>query len=722
MEIYGRYQRTLWRDERTGQTAFTFLTDNKDVVLTEYGNIVCNGIIPRYAENTPLSLTVEERSDSAGRHTYIIQSCSERVQTTEDAVDFLSGPLFRGIGPQTARQIVSALGDDVFAAVQDDDAVIKLSKAGVHSDMASQIVRVLKSFREFRELLALFVSCGGTYEDAYTIRQQLESSAMERICAEPYLAAEYGVPYRVCEAIAKKYNTDPYSRGRLRALVLEAVRIGLAGGNTALPLDEFLNYAGLVEKRSDMGYSTPAFFLGAEILSMQDIIKVYQCGSVWYIANKDLYDREISIRNYIERLCSEHVAPFINEALVKAIESETGILYAEEQRQAFSLFSCPGIKILTGGPGTGKTTTSNGLIRYFEEQHPGAVIRLCSPTANAAKRMRETTGRTACTAHKLLGLGAVVNNKITAFDTAPLNADLIVLDEASMVDTDLLWHLLSRLRPGTTLLLVGDEDQLESVGPGDVLGDLIRSGMVPVCRLKKVYRQAATSSIIGNAIKVREGDTDFVEDKSTEIIRVNTSDELVSTVRDEMKLYYDMKDPWKVKLMTPVKAFKYSYSTVAFNKLFQECYNHASTVGLLYGGHMFRVGDPVFFCSNNYASGYINGDTGIIKDIILDEKGRSLCISSDNGTLIISGRDLADVALAYAGTVHKAQGGECDTSIVVVPKRPANMLTRKLIYVAITRAKKKNVIISEGDALETAVGNKKYRRRHTNLSNIFGTS
>ena len=721
MLFCGLYDRTLHRDEKTGRTVFTVKTDDEAVELTEYGNVVCCGTIPVYPERMPLKLE-GEFSPSAYGPTFYVSSCCEHANSREDAIAFLSGKDFPGVGERTAEKIVDIIGTDVFSVTEYEDAEVKLIAGGISAEIAEEVMSALSSCRGINSLLRYVTSHGGNYQNAYAVFTKNGDKAEELLRSDPYRAAEYGFSYSACESLAKEAGVYVYDISRLSALIDECLRLGESAGNTALTFRQICKTAHVIEKRANMGYSTEPFFIGAALIQKEDRFVLFEDEDEFYIVRRGMFDREQSITSHVHWLSDVKKTVKVDNDKVRDIEEKFFIEYAPEQEAAFELLSSPGVKILTGGPGTGKTTVLNGLIAYYREMYPFGTVRLCAPTANAAKRMREATGEPASTVHRLLGLNLHGEIIATSRREQSLPMGLIIIDEASMLDTDLVAAILRCVSQGSILLLVGDEDQLESVGPGNVLADLIAEGRVPVCRLTKVFRQENTSSILENSIRIRRGEPRLLLDGKTELLRMEDGEELSQKAVELMRRCYDPEDPWNCRLLTPVRNPKYPYSTQQLNIALQAIFNSSGEEGVTYGGYTYKIGDPVLFVRNNYEGGYINGDTGIVTQLYRGVYGACVIVDTGEKELEIAGVNLGDIELAYATTVHKSQGSECGTAILVVPKQPVSLLYRRTVYVAATRAKNRNIILSEGSAVEDAILNVHCRPRNTTLGHLLRRS
>lgn len=340
--------------------------------------------------------------------------------------------------------------------------------------------------------------------------------------------------------------------------------------------------------------------------------------------------------------------------------------------------------------------------------YPDNIIKLCAPTGRAAQRMTESTGMEAVTIHRLLDFRPCANGVVHKDAKNPIVADLIVVDEMSMTDTELMSIFLQAVQDGTLVLLVGDIYQLPSVGPGDVLHDIIFSEKVPVFRLTKVYRQAGDSPIVTNANKINDGHTDLVENEDFEIIIVQSDEELKDKILELTTQYYNPDKPFDMQILAPSK--KYDAGTKNLNKVIQEAVNPGKK-GFVFGDTTYRVGDKIIMLNNNYGHGYFNGDVGYV--VAIDDNGVTVNILDVE--IVITKGMMEDMSLAYGVTVHKSQGSEYPLAICALPKSPANMLVRNLFYTAVTRAKKKVIVVAVDGSVQASVRNNQTGKRKTGL-------
>jgi exodeoxyribonuclease V alpha subunit len=421
----------------------------------------------------------------------------------------------------------------------------------------------------------------------------------------------------------------------------------------------------------------------------------------------DMYNAEKKIFSEMRRLQNSSKTNDFTRRMFSEVQEEIGIEYSEQQKEAFGSLRSSGVKIITGSPGTGKTTVVNGIIKAFEKINPCGTVSLCAPTGRAAQQMREATGRPASTIHRLIDLRPFEGSVAEEHKITPINSDLIIVDEMSMVDTVLFSLLLSAIKNGALVILCGDSDQLPSVGAGNVLHDIIESNICETYRLSKIYRQKGTSNIVLNAHRIRENNTEMLEDEDFRIINALSEDEMIAIVSALSEEYYDKTNPYKFQILSAVK--KGTIGVYNLNKVLQDICNPDECEELI--SCKFRVNDKVMFTVNNYKAGYVNGDIGTV----VSTEDDTIVVKVDETEIAVPHSKVSDLMLAYSITTHKSQGSEFETVVVILPEQPKIMLQKKLIYTAITRAKKNVIIIAQNDSLQHSIFTDEFSKRRTNL-------
>lgn len=711
MEITCKYHKTLYRDEGTGFTIFSVIPENEKIPRNDFGVITIKGRIQTCVRNMPLLLICEPDTEDC---TYLLDDYKLLHSSRELTTDFLTN--FKGVGPVTAKKITKKY-DNIFELCKEKDAVNILTGFGISGANAAQLVSKVQTLYQSKYIFELILKYGGSYAAVVSLIKLYKDKTIEHVNNNPFLMQNAGIPFRVCEQVANEKGFGQYNIFRLQALVTSACKHFATGGHTKISFQHLCECCAVIEKDAGNLYHTSPFYLAGGI-SNEDFI-ISEEDNDFFVYTKENYNLELSSAMHINRIKVNHFFSFVDENIITEIEKEYQIQYSAKQKDAFKLIETPGIKVLTGGPGTGKTTVINGIIYAFKKAHPDSNIILCAPTGCAAKRLSYATNEPATTIHKLLGVQPTANGFMQKKnENSRLNAGLIIVDESSMLDAKLFNMLLCAVNSGAVVLLSGDEDQLPPVGQGNILHDLLNTDLIEKCRLKEVFRQKGNSLIVENSIRIRDGMTKLKEGADFEIIQCVTDKEMMQALQDEMQKLYSKENIDETKVYIPVKSKKYNLSTFHTNIDMHNLFNKSSVKDtLVYHEKSFSKDDPVIFMSNNYKLGYYNGDTGVVTAVLSDETSKSLIVLSDGKEFVLSGADLKDVELAYAITTHKSQGSECENAIILLPENPSNMLTRSLIYVAATRAKKKNVIITQGNALIKAIQNKHKTFRYTGLKN-----
>lgn len=642
-----------------------------------------------------------ENNPNYGRQ-FKIDSWEKIIPTDkESAVELLSSGIIKGVGPATAQRIVNTLGPNALEIILENPSEL-IKVKGMGRKKAPEIARIILETYDMQRVVKELVSIGMTPNTAHKVYKQFGRSAAEYVKLNPYcLTKVEQIGFKKADEIAQRIGIKRDSRFRVQAGILFVLNEALWNdGHIYLPVNE-------VVSRS------------LEILNKEyDDVTREQ-------VMKNLNHEEIEIHEYGLSLtwaleCERKVAANINRLrgrlsnfdpapLIMWYERKERIKLTEEQKKAVAMALNSGLSILTGGPGVGKTATVKAIITVFEKMFPGIPIELAAPTGRAARRMAEATGRNASTIHKLLGIGH--DGKPAHNKTNLLEAGLIVIDEISMSDVILTNNILSAIKKGTRVLLVGDPDQLPSVGPGNVLRDMLKTS-IPRVTLDKIFRQAAESQIITNAHRINKGlplmidrfknDFDFIEREDPEEITR-------SVVHHVKELGYAIED---LQVLAPMK--KTPIGTQELNRMIQEVINPENEE-LRLANSVFRVGDKVIQTKNNYEKQVYNGDIGVIKAI----EGNTVRVAFNGNIVEYTNGELRDLELAYAVTIHKSQGSEFKA--VIVPLSTSNyvMLTRNLLYTAVTRAKEKIILIGTKKALAIAIKNNKPVQRNTMLAGMI---
>lgn len=711
--LNGRFSTYLFRDEESSYSIFSIKV-NENVLERDpkWGTVKVIGNIPVYEKNTPLRIEGTWREDSRGL-TFVASSVIEQGYDKASTIEYLVG---NKLTMAQATKLVDAYGPDCFSYLAEKDAVEKVRAVCTSMTEAkaeSLVAKVRYSTKE-RELMEYVFRAGGSYKAVARMFRRNGTEAIHQLKTNPYAyGLANGLNYEQCDNIAMLEGVPSVDRERVTTACLTALRESETQGNCFEREAPFVQRTQKLLKGDDTKF--PAQLL-------VDFMK--DDGRFFYeeddegnkIGSNRMAKAELAIATGMARL-KRYATPLpYDKKLIAKVEKEIGFPYAPQQREAFDLLKSTAPAIVTGGPGTGKTTVINGILMAYEKMCPDKTIKLCAPTGRASQRMTESTGREATTVHRLLDYRPFGNDVSHKDANNPIEADFIVVDESSMLDTELTAMLLNAIKTGTKVLFVGDVDQLQAVGAGDVLHNMIYSGKISVYRLTEVYRQAANSPIVANARAINFGEKDLIE-ASDFMMYYCSKEEFKTRVVDLVKQYHSSKDPFSAQVLSSVKNNEGGINEL--NKVLQEELNPRSDLKaeLRYGQKLFREQDKIVMLHNDYAAGYHNGDIGVIS-LIPDNRTICIRIEGMDKELKITGEKLDDVGLAYAMTVHKSQGSEFKTVIMVLPYRET-MLKRNLLYTGVTRAKKSLILLSEPQAVYKAIECDETGKRNTRLTSLL---
>lgn len=701
VELICSYKRTIFRNLETGYTIFIIKTNEKK-------DVVCKGYISTYSNGMPLKILGSLTNDNFGDYLSVI-AVTEFSDNSQTTIDYIVNKKIPGIAKGIATKIVDIWGDNLFAFVNQPDAVNRICKQipRINIEQANVLVSLLKEETVRREVYEYIKRYGGNYALSLKIIDEYGIAALTEIRKNPYLVGQKcGIKFEICDSIAKGNGFDYISNERLDALIYESMISIMNSGHTYATYKQIYNKIKQIIKQSAYSKDIPALALINE-LNRCNFIKIEQGNPNRFYLNKILQN-EKNAAFHLKRLINTKYDLNYNSNYINIIEKECGINYELYQKKAFDVLKNTGVKIITGGPGTGKTTTINGIIKNYKYIEPNKKIALCAPTGRAAQRMSESTGLEAFTIHKLLNYTLFGTNESYKNESDPIDADMIIVDESSMLDISLLSIFLGAVKSGSLVIFVGDINQLPSVGPGNVLKDLIDSKKIDVYRLDAVFRQDETSNIVYNYRQIINGNSSLRSGKDFEIFYCENKDQIINKINEIVDNNYDKDNPFDMQILSPVKEDVSGVNNL--NKIIQEKVNDNSCY-LSYGNTKFNKNDKVIFIANNYEKGYYNGDIGIIKYV--EEK--SLCVDVNGNEYEISEKELSEISLAYALTIHKSQGSEFPYGIVVLPYNAGSLLNRNLLFTALSRFKNKVYLIIENDALNRCVINNSVEKRNTKL-------
>lgn len=740
--IEGYIDKIIYRNEENGYTVLSVMVDEK-LDLTQ----VLVGYIEGAAEGLYIQAEGEEVEHPYYETQYKVTAYELRMPADSDSMErYLASGAIKGIGPVLAMHIVKKFKKDTFRIIEFEPERLAEIK-GISERKAREIGIQFHETQDIRQAMMFLGKYGINARLAVKIYNEYGEKLYKIIEENPYKLAEdiAGVGFRIADEIARRAGIGLDSEFRVRSAVIYTLSQSGGLGHMYLPKDMLIRKVSgfLVPEGGDIFEGGYEEVIEQQLMALQLERKIIlkEIDGTLAVYGSAQYHTELNTARMLLDLnlsypLSESEWQIALERLKKKSEIELDELQQKAVRQA----AASGLVIITGGPGTGKTTVINTIIRYFEQE--GLELRLAAPTGRAAKRMTEATGYQAQTIHRLLELNGGVETDSEAgihFERNaqnPLEADVVIIDEMSMVDIYLAHALLEAVVPGTHLILVGDVNQLPSVGPGNVLKDIIHSGAFPVIELSTVYRQEEGSDIVMNAHRINHGEYPVMNNKSRDFFllpRANPQaviEEVGKLVSVKMPKYVQAK-PYEVQVLTPMRQGELGVENL--NREMQRILNPPDGKKQEYGSHntIFREGDKVMQIKNNYklewavydASGYFeqekgmgvfNGDIGVIREI--DSYAQEVKVLMDDERVVVYDfKMLEELELAYAITIHKSQGSEYPAVVLPILNGPRVLLHRNLLYTAITRAKKCVVIVGNGYKIHEMVDNADEQKRYSGL-------
>lgn len=706
--ITGIYEKTLFRDESTGFTIFSIFTKYLEEHLTDYGTLVCYATIPFYTKGVPLMLVGDIKGDGDRVH-FDSMSVTLHIDSETASRSFLINTV-EGIGHKKADKIIAVTGIDIFAFVTKPNAFDILQNADILSN--GEIETVISTTLKFiyqKKVYDYIAPFGGDHSSAVKIYERCGNKSIDMLKRNCYsVGLRAGMTFTSCDAIFKHNGGLFYDKLRIEYLLIHTLTRLSSLGHTYSKIEDIVEIIGKVRKSLAFpDYISINLLNRAAFTSNRVAIEKGKDGIRYYL--RDLFFKERDIVSNLNRLSDSAVKTNYKDEIAKDVEKKQGIVYSAKQKEAFNFLKSTGVKILTGGPGTGKTTLVNGLILAYKAMYPSRKVVLCAPTGRAAQRLSESTGRKASTLHRTLNVKPYDNLFTSKDKNNPLDGSLIIVDEVSMVDTSIFSILLGAVKNRAMLILCGDADQLPSVGAGNILSDLISSEKFETVKLDVNHRQKDKSLIIENASRIKNGIETLLTCPLFSIIEVEDESLVNKKSLDLMDEHYKKDDVFNVQLLSSTK--QHDAGIFVLNNALQAKHNKTKN-GVKAGGYTIKVNDKIMTTRNNYDIGYTNGDVGIVKKVT-----DSLISLDINGVGIVDlpKEHFGDVSLAYAQTIHKSQGSEYETIIVTLPAHPEILLKRNLLYTAITRAKSKVYIVAEKGAIKTAINNIDTQKRRTGL-------
>ena len=735
MEIKGEITDIIYKNEINSYTIGVFRTEEEETTIVGYlpfinvgDNLKINGVFVEHQEY--------------GRQ-FKIDTFEKIMPETLDSLErYLANGMIKGVGPATARKIIETFGEDTINVFKFEPQKLSVIK-GITEEKAISIAEEFITNWELWQLVGFIEKFGIGPQSAEKIYKTLGANAIEEIQANPYILVDLvnKVDFMQIDKMALDIGIEIDNDKRIRSGIKHALKLATYNGHCAVLFENLVEFV-----KNLLGVSED--LIEENIISLKakgDIIiedrKIDEEKLEEWVYIDYYYNAELNIAEKIIKLDKAKNVKKINsfEKKIRQAEKETNMELSEKQLEAVRDINERNVCVITGGPGTGKTTIIKTVLEIYKKE--GKKVVLCAPTGRAAKRMTETTGEEAKTLHRLLELAKIVSedgqNINIDLPITPIDADVIIVDEVSMVDVFLMNYLLKGIYQGTKLVLVGDIDQLPSVGPGNVLKDIINSEKITTIRLNKIFRQAAKSKIIINAHKVNEGnsfigaeyDENVLEDffYISENNKTKILDNIISLSTGRLKKYGDYDFLKNIQVITPTK--KGELGTKELNKILQEKINPFETdkAEKRYGDVIFRENDRIMQIKNNYdiywerhldevesGSGVFNGEFGTILKIYENEK--QIKIKFDDEKIAwYTFADLEQIEHAYAITVHKSQGSEFDVVLMPISQSSPMLLTRNLLYTGMTRAKKLLIILGNKNIVEYMINNTDSKKRNTGL-------
>lgn len=731
--VTGYIDHVIFRNEENGYTVMILKGVDGEEELT------CVGTFPVFTMGASVELTGSYIQHPVYGKQFQVSALTEKMPEDAMAMErYLGSGAIKGIGAALAARIVRRFGKDTLHIVEEEPERLAEVK-GISEKKAREIAMQVAEKADMRKAMMFLQKYGISLNLGARIYQKYGETVYSVLQENPYRLADdiSGIGFKIADEIAYRIGIHTDSDYRIRSGMMYTLLQASRDGHVYLPKEE------LFQKSSEL-LGVDSSYMEKHLMDLsvdRKLVQKEKDGEILVYPTLYYYLELNTARMLKELDILYPEEPEMMNKQILQIEKETETVLDEMQKKAVTEAACHGLFILTGGPGTGKTTTINAIIRYFEGQ--GAEIRLAAPTGRAAKRMTEATGYEAQTIHRLLELSGMPedndqNAQAVHFERNaenPLEADVIIIDEMSMVDIQLMHSLLQAVIAGTRLILVGDENQLPSVGPGNVLHDIIQSQAFPVIELTKIFRQASESDIVVNAHKINRGEQILLNNKSRDFFFLKRYDAdiiirvVIALIQEKLPRYVEAK-PFDIQVLTPMR--KGLLGVERLNQILQRYLNppdaakkeRESMHGLL------REGDKVMQIRNNYQMeweirgrygipiekgiGIFNGDTGILRTI--NEFAETAEVEFEDGRWAeYSFKQLEELELAYAITIHKSQGSEYPAVVIPILSGPKMLLNRNLLYTAVTRARKCVTVVGSEETLREMIRNEKQQQRYSSL-------
>lgn len=735
-KLSGYLKKIYRRDENSGIVYFGIDTEELDVVRNADGYVYACGVIPKWP--TDLYIIAEGIWEDKVYNITAVKPYTETEEVSKKLLKNIVKELknekedFK-LSPTGMKKILEVTGIDILEFMKRDDALEVLHKSlpKIDSEKLDLIYKKFEILTESYDIMNYISKFGGSPYHCVKLVSHYGKSALQSIRTHPYRAGYIaGMDFFTSDRIGRDVKVDVYNEERIKSIIYTALYNKIqSSGSTYVPKEILESTITSICRKSSFPKENIPYSIMADTLTKMSGVYVEERGSKTRIYKKSLYENEKNIVNHLMRLTKSRKTYEFDPSSIKEAEDHLKIKYSERQKESFQSLFSSGVKIITGGPGTGKTTVVNGILYLYKKLHPEHNILLCAPTGRASQRMSEVTQMEASTIHRALDFRPYGDGRLLCKDNEhPLEGDLIVLDEMSMVDTEIFSLLLPAIKSGGTLIMLGDENQLQSVSPGNILHDLINSHQFEVYQLKEVFRQKGKQTIVDNAYRILHGDMRFEKDESFHISCFNNVEAAANEIIRLFYKDYENHEDRNVQILSATN--KGDGGTEKINEIIADKIHkmelenkktdpekdagtetEAKPEYFRYKSTTYRENNRVIFTKNNYEKGYYNGDMGYVNRIL--KNGFTVILNEQE--IRVTGECLNDVSLAYAISIHKSQGSEANTIYILLSDEFENMLDKNLLFTAVTRAKSCVHILYVNSALYNAVNTCRVNRRHTGL-------
>lgn len=718
--LEGDVENIVYRNDENGYTVLELDSDGE--LVTAVGNM------PLVAVGETLSLLgVYVNHSSYGRQ-FSVRACERSMPVGAASIlKYLSSRAIKGVGPSTAKKLVEQFGDSTLDVIENEPQRLTVIK-GITLEKAKKMSEELQGHFGIRQLMAKLQSYGVPPQSVVSLWREYGKNALTAIEENPYIlcSEQFDIPFESADMIAQKQDKASDNIFRIEAGLFHILEHNKLNGHTCLPKDRLLQACS-----SFLELPQEKCAACLENMLLSNTLFSHNINGRDFIFTPQMYECELYVAARLNAMlrCPPSVINGVEKALDE-IEMSEKIEYAELQRRAITEATSKGLLVLTGGPGTGKTTTLNAIIKILKLN--GEKVFLAAPTGRAAQRMSEVTGEEAKTIHRLLEV-SWDNRDRPVFkrnEANPLRCDALIIDEVSMVDSALFFSVMQAVPMGCRIILVGDSDQLPSVGAGNVLGDLIESYAVPVVQLNEIFRQSMKSLIVTNAHRIVGGEMPILNETKKDFFfmqRINKeliAKTIIDLCKTRLPQSYGFSPLDDIQVLCPGK--KGALGTYDLNERLQAALNPADELKpeLSFNNKTFRRGDKVMQIKNNYdipwtrddgemGEGIFNGDVGILTSV--NKNSKTVEVRFDDKTAKYHGDDLLNLELAYAVTVHKSQGNEFNAVVIPMHKGAPQLYYRNLLYTAVTRAKNLLILVGDPSVVEYMVRNNRRTLRYSGL-------